>query len=272
MYEGYLKIGDFAKLRNLSKRTIRYYESLGLVKSYVPKKETGYRYYHENQVLVLDAIKICTTVGISLKTLSNYVRDDYNFNYQDIINLCHDHASHVFHTLDCALRTIQENMQCKDDCERFIHKKQPYVRTIPERHIVCRKLKKFGTYAENQLELAKLHIECDDRDIHISHTFGIFQKPTENHIDYYVFTQVIETHADNPAVIDLPAGDYLCHPSLERYMTIPEEFMPIMSQGKEKIILSTFMLFDIINLKEPTYEKQILMSEGDIIVPSDCSL
>ena len=42
---GLIKIGDVAKLCNISIKAIRYYEELGLIKSAEIDRYTGYRYY-----------------------------------------------------------------------------------------------------------------------------------------------------------------------------------------------------------------------------------
>lgn len=64
--------GEFAKLAGTTKRTILWYDKLGIIK---PAKISpkGYRYYQEKQVLDYQMILLLTTLGVSLKTIKNYL-------------------------------------------------------------------------------------------------------------------------------------------------------------------------------------------------------
>ena len=46
-----LKIGDFSKLSRVSIRMLRHYDDIGLLKPAEIDEFTGYRYYHEQQLL-----------------------------------------------------------------------------------------------------------------------------------------------------------------------------------------------------------------------------
>lgn len=63
-----LSIGQLAKQANVSNRTLRYYEELGLI---VPKLrgENRYRYYDESHLQRLNTIKMLQTGGFALKEI-----------------------------------------------------------------------------------------------------------------------------------------------------------------------------------------------------------
>lgn len=48
-----LKIGDFSGLSRVSIRMLRYYDEVGLLKPDKINDFTGYRYYNEEQLLVM---------------------------------------------------------------------------------------------------------------------------------------------------------------------------------------------------------------------------
>ena len=50
MKEELLSIGEFAKLRGVSVKSLRYYERVGALKPAYVNEESGYRYYSINQI------------------------------------------------------------------------------------------------------------------------------------------------------------------------------------------------------------------------------
>ncbi|MFB1050630.1 MerR family DNA-binding transcriptional regulator [Paraliobacillus sp. JSM ZJ581] len=61
-----IKIGDFAKLNNLSVQTLRYYESINLFDPYFVDPITNYRYYHILQSPIIDSIQFLKSCNFSL--------------------------------------------------------------------------------------------------------------------------------------------------------------------------------------------------------------
>ena len=57
MKKDLFKIGDVAKLFNISVSTLRYYEKLGLVIPEEVDKDTGYRYYSTDQFESLNTLR-----------------------------------------------------------------------------------------------------------------------------------------------------------------------------------------------------------------------
>lgn len=66
------KIGDFAKLLNTSVRTLRYYNSLGLLIPVEIDVFTGYRYYDDKQINDFNKIKLLQEAGFSLEEIRKY--------------------------------------------------------------------------------------------------------------------------------------------------------------------------------------------------------
>ncbi len=67
-----IKIGDFADLFNVSIKTVRYYESMGLI---VPKYVdiyTGYRYFDEENIKVMQEILALKKLGFTLEEIHNF--------------------------------------------------------------------------------------------------------------------------------------------------------------------------------------------------------
>src|SRR5512136_902159 len=64
------KIGDFSKLSQVSVRTLRYYEEVGLLKPVEVDRFTGYRYYAIDQLPRLNRILVLKDLGFSLEQIA----------------------------------------------------------------------------------------------------------------------------------------------------------------------------------------------------------
>ena len=67
-----MRISELAKLADVTPRTIRYYESLGLLKAN-QREGTGFRYYTNDELARLQKINLLKTLGLSLNEISKVV-------------------------------------------------------------------------------------------------------------------------------------------------------------------------------------------------------
>lgn len=80
----YLSIGKVSKLKNVSIKSLRYYDEIGILKPAYINHQTNYRYYTEDQLFILDAISLCLQLGIPLKDLHRYSKDGH-LNLQKLL-------------------------------------------------------------------------------------------------------------------------------------------------------------------------------------------
>jgi DNA-binding transcriptional MerR regulator len=106
----YLSIGKVAKLKNVSIKSLRYYDQIGILKPAFVNTETNYRYYTEDQLYLLDAITVCIKLGIPLKDLKNYVEND-SINLQMLLYDCKSLAEQKIMEIHDCLSTLQNTLQ-----------------------------------------------------------------------------------------------------------------------------------------------------------------
>lgn len=70
-----IKIGDFAKMFNVSIKTVRFYEEKKLLKPAYVDIYTGYRYYDENNVDQMSRILAFKELGFELSEIKNFESD-----------------------------------------------------------------------------------------------------------------------------------------------------------------------------------------------------
>lgn len=75
-------IGEVAKICNVSRKTLRYYEQLGLVTPDHVCLENGYRYYTEKTMNLIPVIKYYKQMGFKLQEMSN-VQSASDFFYHE---------------------------------------------------------------------------------------------------------------------------------------------------------------------------------------------
>lgn len=104
----YYKTGQFAKLANVSERTIRYYDKIGLLKpSFV--MENGYRQYSDLDLLKLQKILSLKHLGFSIEEIFPMVIDNTNLkeSFDLQIDLIEDKISHLQSLKDALKRASQ---------------------------------------------------------------------------------------------------------------------------------------------------------------------
>ena len=101
-----MKIGEFARRGDVSRRSLRHYEDLGILS---PKKRSsgGFRLYEEKDLFKLEIIKIFKELGFSLEEINEILtRSQSNEETSKEKRL--DHSQEV---LNKQLREVEEKLQ-----------------------------------------------------------------------------------------------------------------------------------------------------------------
>ncbi len=106
----YMSIGKVSKLKNVSIKSLRYYDRIGILKPAFVNTETNYRYYTNDQLYLLDAITVCIRLGIPLKDLNNYVENS-SINLQKLLYDGKILAEQKIMDIHNCLETLQDTLQ-----------------------------------------------------------------------------------------------------------------------------------------------------------------
>src|SRR5215216_3283107 len=68
-------VGEFSRIARVSKRLLRYYDEIGLLKPVHIEKFTGYRYYSAEQMPRLNRILALKDLGLSLDQIQRLLND-----------------------------------------------------------------------------------------------------------------------------------------------------------------------------------------------------
>lgn len=81
-----LKIGDFAKIFDVSIKTVRYYESIGLIVPGYIDIYTGYRYFNEENITRMEEIISLKELGFSLEEIKYFKMSEIKDKIKDYEN------------------------------------------------------------------------------------------------------------------------------------------------------------------------------------------
>lgn len=71
-----LKIGEFSRLGQVSIRTLRHYDEIGLLHPQLVEEDSGYRYYSVKQLERLAQIVLLRELTFSLKEIQQLLQED----------------------------------------------------------------------------------------------------------------------------------------------------------------------------------------------------
>ena len=110
----YFTTGEFAKLVNVTKHTLFYYDEVGVF-SPIIRKENDYRFYAVEQIEVFEVILTLKELGMSLKDIKEYME---NRSPQNFITLMEERE-----------KIIDEKIIYLKEIKKFFHKKAEIVRS-----------------------------------------------------------------------------------------------------------------------------------------------
>ena len=87
--------GEFAKIHSINKRTLHYYDSVGIFSPKF-KGENGYRYYTYEQSMELENILSLREIGMSIEELQRYINSP---NKNDFRNIAREKVNEIDKTI-----------------------------------------------------------------------------------------------------------------------------------------------------------------------------
>ena len=81
-----LTIGELSKRTGCSIKSLRYYDSIGLLKPIYIDPNSNYRYYNFEQTRIVELIQICINLSIPLKEVKDLIfKNDNKIDYMYLI-------------------------------------------------------------------------------------------------------------------------------------------------------------------------------------------
>ncbi len=109
-------IGRVSELTGVTRKAIRYYESIGLITA--PLRKGTYRVYNDNDVMVISMIRRAQTLGFSLTELKDIVSkksEDNGFPIKEACDLIEQKTIDLKAEADSLLSKVKELNKLKLD-------------------------------------------------------------------------------------------------------------------------------------------------------------
>ena len=270
--KGYLSIGKVAKLKNVSIKSLRYYDEIGIFKPAHVDKVTNYRYYKEEQLFLLDAISLCIELGIPLKDLNKYHTKDGDWDFRSLLfdgkTMAESRIRSMRESLEKLQTTLDQIEKGEISTVSNIHEDKNDLpigcveKTIERRFILTIPFDIATSFDRYNHKLLELFVGADQLGLHAAYPAGVCYTFQDNSLQKNIFISLEDQHpvisnASKFEVKLLPTANYLCHSStthgIERAASI---FHPIFKAKKPYLLLEHSITDSA--TKETSFELQYL--------------
>lgn len=260
----YMSIGKISKLKNVSIKSLRYYDQIGILKPAFVNTETNYRYYTKDQLYLLDAITVCIKLGIPLKDLNNYVENN-SINLQKLLYDGKILAEQKIMEIHNCLGTLQETLQNMGSSVTGMAKIPEsksgillpdgfYHNTVEERRLLTVPLDEMDTPKYYGQHILKLFVTAQQHGITASYPSGVLHEYKNGVYSRHMFLTIAEAGTEQLTQIEqntetfriLPQGDYACR----RISTHMSDFNSIKDEMKEVLNGGDFCIIETDTLSE----------------------
>lgn len=223
----YLSIGKVSKLKNVSIKSLRYYDKIGILKPAFVNTETNYRYYTQEQLYLLDAITLCIKLGIPLRDLNHYVEKG-SINLQKLLYdgkiLAEERIMDIHKCLEALQDTLQKISASGGGMAKIPESKTGlllpdgfYESNYGTRMLLTVPLEELDTPKYYGQYILKLFVTAQQLHLNAAYPSGILHDYQNGNLTRYMFLTIdgenLEDdvlHNAGSAIRTLPAGSYIC--------------------------------------------------------------
>ncbi len=254
----YMSIGKVSKLKNVSIKSLRYYDQIGILKPAFVNTETNYRYYTEEQLYLLDAITVCIKLGIPLKDLNKYVEND-SINLQKLLYdgkiLAEQKILEIHHCLGTLQQTLQKIGSSVTGMAKIPKSKTGillpdgfYHSIIKERRLLTVPLDEIDTPKYYGQHILKLFVTAQQYGLTASYPSGVLHEYKGGVYTRHMFLTITDYPVDDAAKAchTLSGGNYACR----KISTHMSDFASVKSEMKEVLKSEDFCIIETDTLSE----------------------
>jgi DNA-binding transcriptional MerR regulator len=271
--KGYLSIGKVAKLKNVSIKSLRYYDEIGIFEPALTDHTTGYRYYKEEQLYILDAISLCIELGIPLKNMTDYCDKNGKPDLQKLLGDAKALAEQKIRSMYQSLDTLQGTMNTLAHHPDIVVPAGCHVKTLLSRTVLTVPFDEYTDSAHYNPKLLALFVTAQKLGLAASYPSGLIYDYHKGQPVKSVFIHVtpLSGTAEASAVPGnwgkhieglrtLPSGTYICHQQAVHEIEQAQDILKLNRDTlKNCTVIETDLLKDEKERTGMNYEMQILV-------------
>ncbi len=213
----YLSIGEVSKIKEVSHTSLRYYDEIGVLIPAYTNPDNGYRYYAKGQMIILDFIILAVELGMPLKELEKYIKDDAidieNFTYKakEIINSSINKLQRNLYFFESTAKHIKENEKNLEKNKEYIREfNTRYFLTLPSNHSL--NVEEFDLSAYWK-QMTELYLIIKEHEIFADVDQGLYFYKENNTLKSMAYVDIKKCNKKKigkASVIQVPKGEFLC--------------------------------------------------------------
>ncbi len=263
MKDGLFSIGEVSKTKGVTIKALRFYDGIGLLKPHFIDPDSGYRFYHPDQMLLIDIIKAARSLEISPNQLVPF------FDKKDTDGLMALLSEHREKTAERLLRLQNVVAGTGIIFDNYHHageafaRKDVYHRHIEPIHALSTPWVEYKDPQEYLKVYAGLDRRVDELGLIATYEAGVlFEIREHSTVPSLVFTTVAHPFPGADYLF-IPGGEYVCvsfsesnalarQKLLNRYLA-KHRLVP-------RLIIQAELLTEIFRDENPVWELRVLVS------------
>lgn len=251
--------GEFAKLCNVSKHTLFYYDEIGLFSPEIIDSN-GYRYYSVNQYDTFDVITIFKDLGMPLKDIKTYLDNRSPNGLVSLLRTQNDIISKKIHDLTKIKTLIDHKIQVTENASSIDSSKIDILELLQDEYFITSEEAKQTDDLNITKYIANLINLCNEKKLFAHYSMvGIHNKKDifeRNYIKYSNFgIKIDEQYNDSSLIYHIKSkGRYLTAYHMGSFDNLGETYERIKTYAsKNNIPLGNFfyeeLLIDSLSVK-----------------------
>lgn len=210
--KGYLSISEFAGLRHVNPKSLRYYERIGALRPAYTDPDTGYRYYALEQLIEMDMILMCLELDIPLRDAARYRSEEQTLDIRRLLQDGKQKAQEKLAHLQDSLRQMEDALQRVEAGERCRGQAGSYRRTLAPRWVLREPFSPAGGELGFKQASARIFQHGQSRGLLPAFTFpiGLAVRRRGETWETEIFLEVLPKPGEEKDLTALPGGTYLC--------------------------------------------------------------
>ena len=242
-----LTVSQFAKLHNVNKRTLHYYDEIGIF-SPDYKGENGYRYYDYMQGVDFEYIKMLKELNMGLDEIKKYIDSPNEEDFKEIADVKIKEIDREIRTLNRRREVLEDKLNKLNKCDEV--RKKNSIKVID-----CEEQKFFFTpfkFEDDDLKQLIAHIKdvwtVDEYCKGIG-SFVSVDKIKRGEFEEYdgLFIEMLEDmeSKNTKNTIIKPKGKYICAYHMGDWDTLPNFYGEIVKYAEENNLTLVGYSFEI---------------------------
>lgn len=239
-----LTVSQFAKLHNVNKRTLHYYDEIGIF-SPDYKGDNGYRYYDYMQGVDFEYIKMLKELNMGLDEIKKYIDNPNEEDFKKIAEVKIKEIDQEIMTLNRRREVLEDKLNKLNKCDEV--RKKNSIKVID-----CEEQKFFYTpfkFEDDDLKQLISHIKdvwtVDEYCKGIG-SFVSVEKIQRGEFEEYdgLFIEMLDD-IDSKNTIIKPKGKYICAYHMGDWDTLPDFYGEIVEYAEENNLTLVGYSFEI---------------------------